>query len=86
MSDLTNCIKIFIFEPDNLPLAEFSAALNEISKIYENNNIPLMIYPSVYAEKNSISRSKVYNFWVLDVQNIGDAYYNHLQKLLRFSK
>lgn len=86
MSDLTNCIKIFIFEPDNLPLAEFSAALNEISKIYENNNIPLMIYPSVYAEKNSISRSKIYNFWVLDVQNIGDVYYNHLQKLLRFSK
>jgi hypothetical protein len=45
-----------------------------------------MIYPSVYAEKNSISRSKIYNFWVLDVQNIGDVYYNHLQKLLRFSK
>jgi hypothetical protein len=86
MSDLTNCIKIFILESDNLPLEEFFAALNEISGIYESNNIPLMIYPPDYAENNSLSKSKIYNFWVLDVQNIGDIYYNHLEKLLRFSK
>ncbi|MCK5471268.1 MAG: hypothetical protein KAI99_22245, partial [Cyclobacteriaceae bacterium] len=86
MSDLTNCITIFILEPNDLPLTEFSAALNEICGIYENNNIPIMIYPSIYAENNSISKSKIYNLWVLDVQNIGDIYYNHLAKLLRFSK
>ena len=86
LSDLTNCIKIFILEPKDLPLKEFSAALNEICGIYETNNIPIMIYPSIYAENNSISKSKTYNLWVLDVQNIGDIYYNHLEKLLRFSK
>jgi len=86
MSDLTNCIKIFILESDDLPLEEFFAALNEISGIYESNNIPLMIYPSIYAKNNSISNSKIYNLWVLDVQNIGDIYYEHLEKLLRFSK
>jgi hypothetical protein len=86
MSDLTNCIKIFILEPDSLPHEEFFAAIKEISGIYENNNIPLMIYPSIYAENNSLPKSKIYNFWVLDVQNIGDIYYSHLAKLLRFSK
>ena len=86
MSDLTNCIKIFILEPNKLPLEEFSAALNEICKVYERNNVPIMIYPSIYAENNSISKSKIYNFWVLDVQNIGDIYFEHLHKLLRFSK
>ncbi len=86
LSDLTNCIKIFILEPNDLPLKEFSAALNKICIIYENSNIPILIYPSVYAENNSISQSRIYNLWVLDVQNIGDIYYNHLEKLLRFSR
>ena len=86
MSDLTNCISIFILEPDNLPLEEFSAALNEICGIYEGNHIPIMVYPSIYTENNFISKSKTYNLWVLDVQNIGDIYFNHLEKLLRFSR
>ena len=86
MSDLTNCIKIFILEPNRLPLEKFSAALKEICGIYERDNIPIMIYPSIYADNNSITKSKIYNFWVLDVQNIGDLYFEHLEKLLRFSK
>jgi len=86
MSDLTNCIKIFILEPDSLPLEDFFAAIKEISEIYEGNDIPLMIYPSIYAENNSLPKSKIYNLWILDVQNIGDIYYSHLAKLLRFSK
>jgi hypothetical protein len=86
MSGLTNCISIFILEPDSLPLEEFSAALNEICGIYEGNQIPIMIYPPKYAENNFLSQSKTYNLWVLDVQNIGDIYFNHLEKLLRFSR
>ena len=85
MSDLTNCIKIFILDKDNLPLKEFHKALNEVSKLYENNNIPIMIYPSVYAEKNLIPKFKIYNLWILDVHNIGDVYFDHLKKLIRFS-
>ena len=86
MSNLTNCISIFILEPDSLPLEEFSAALNKICEIYENNHIPIMVYPPIYTENNFISKSKTYNFWVLDVQNIGDIYFNHLEKLLRISR
>ena len=86
MSGLTNCISIFILEPDSLPLEEFSAALNEICGIYEGNQIPIMIYPPKYAENNFLSKRKTYNLWVLDVQNIGDIYFNHLEKLLRFSR
>jgi hypothetical protein len=86
MSDLTNCIKIFILEPYNLPIEVFTTALNEICFFYESSNIPLMIYPATYASDNAISKSKIYNLWVLDVHNIGDTYFNHLEKLLRLSK
>ena len=83
MSDLTNCISIFILEPDNLPLEEFSAALNEICRIYESNHIPIMIYPSNWAENNFISKRKIYNLWVLDVQNIGDIYFQSFGEIVK---
>jgi hypothetical protein len=86
LSDLTNCIHIFILEPHSLPSDILHSALSEISSYYEHNNIPVLIYPSTYTDHNSISISKIYNFWVLDVQKIGDRYFTYLDKLLRLSK
>ncbi|MDX1776431.1 MAG: PilZ domain-containing protein [Desulfobulbales bacterium] len=86
LSDLTNCIHIFIIEPHKLPSDILHSALSEIATFYEHNNIPVLIYPSSYTDNNSISISKIYNFWVLDVHKIGDRYFTYLDKMLRLSK
>jgi len=86
LSDLTNCIHIFILEPHNLPSDMLHAALSKISSYYDHDNVPVLIFPSSYTDNNSISISKKYNFWVLDVHKIGDRYYNYIDRLIRISK
>jgi hypothetical protein len=94
LSDLMNCIHIFILEPHSLPSDVLHAALSELSSHYEYDNIPVLIFPSSYTDNNAISYTdnnaisinKIYNFWVLDVHKIGDRYFSYLDKLLRISK
>jgi hypothetical protein len=86
LSDLTNCIHIFILEPHNLPSDMLHASLSKIASLYDHDNIPVLIFPSSYTDNNSISINKKYNFWVLDVHRIGDRYYSYLDRLIRLSK
>ena len=86
LSDLMNCIHIFILEPHNLPNDTLHAALSEIASYYDHDNIPVLIFPSSYTDNNSISINKKYNFWVLDVHRIGDRYHSYLDRLIRLSK
>ncbi len=86
LSELTNCVHIFILEPHNLPNDTLHATLSEISKHYDHDNIPVLIFPSSYTDNNSITINKIYNFWVLDVHKIGDRYYSYLDRLIRLSK
>jgi hypothetical protein len=86
LSDLMNCIHIFILEPHNLPNATLHAALSRLAAYYEHDNIPVLIFPASYTDNNSISINKKYNFWVLDVHRIGDRYHSYLDRLIRLSK
>ena len=86
LSDLTNCIHVFILEPHNLPSDMLHGALSKIASYYDHDNIPVLIFPSSYTDNNSISINKKYNFWVLDVHKIGDRYYSYLDRLIRLSK
>ena len=86
LSDLSNCIHVFILEPNYLPNNILHSTLTEIASYYDHDNIPLLIFPNSYTDNNSISIKKIYNFWVLDVHKIGDRYFSYLDKLLRFSK
>jgi hypothetical protein len=86
LSDLTNCIHVFILEPHNLPSDMLHGALSKIASYYDHDNIPVLIFPSSYTDNNSISINKKYNFWVLDVHKIGDRYYSYLDRLIRLTK
>ena len=86
LSELMNCIHIFILEPHSLPSDILHAALSEAASYYDHDNIPVLIFPSSYTDNNSISINKKYNFWVLDVHRIGDRYHSYLDRLIRLSK
>ena len=84
MSDLTNCIQIFVLDPEDLSKDTLYLTLSLLSTKFEHNEIPVLLYPVSYAENLSILYEKLYNLWVLDVQHHTDHYFRCLKKMFRF--
>ena len=82
LSELTNCIHLFVLENYNLPNSIFDSSINELSKYYKHEKFPVLIFPLNYVTKNSIPSDKTYNYWVLNVDQHSDHYFDHLEKLL----
>ncbi len=82
MSDLTNCSKIIVLEPDDLPKQIFQLLLIELKHFFEEDEMPTLLYPLGYAEDKDISFEKIYNLWILNLQHT-DAYFRYLNRLLR---
>lgn len=66
LSDFLNGIKILVADREGLPWETLSAAVAELADGYELDKIPLLIYPSSYAEGKRIAADKRYNLWILD--------------------
>jgi hypothetical protein len=79
MSDLTNCIKVIVLDPDDFPKQILEQVLELLSKNFEEDT-PVLLYPLEYAKV--IDYEKVYNLWVLNLQNTDD-YFRYLNRLLR---
>jgi hypothetical protein len=84
LADLTNCIKVIVIDSDDLPKDVFNLMFSKLSPKFEQNEIPVLIYPVSYAEKQSIPYEKSYNLWTLDMQHT-DRYFKHLNRLFRGS-
>ncbi len=67
MSDLTNCIQVFVLEDDKLLENRVTSVLSELAKYYEQEEIPVLLYPDSYPEKHSIKFDKIYELTVLDL-------------------
>jgi len=85
MSELTNNIKVLVMEPDNLAKELLESSINEIAKIHYNNSAHVLLFPESYADRNSIIYEKRYSMWIYNIE-YSDAYFEFLNKLLRFSK
>ncbi|MBW2100513.1 MAG: hypothetical protein JRG68_07105 [Deltaproteobacteria bacterium] len=81
MSDLTNCINVFVLSSDNLSSDAFQSILSEISESMGEDEVPVLLYPAACAENLSISYDKLYNLWVLDMQHT-DHYFRCLESIL----
>ncbi|MFC1798578.1 PilZ domain-containing protein [Thermodesulfobacteriota bacterium] len=82
LSDLTNCIKLFVIDLNDLSYDILHQALSQISVNFEQDEIPVLLYPAAYAGSLSIPYEKAYELWVLNTQ-YGDSYYKYLNRLLR---
>ena len=58
LSDLTNCIHVFVLEPAILPREILLSALSHLSNFYEHDRISVLIFPKKYIEKQSIPINK----------------------------
>jgi len=85
MSNVTNCIHVIILDAENLPPSGLYAVLSQLSQYYEEEEIPVLLYPVAYADNNSLPYEKTYNLWVLNMAYT-DHYFSCLNRLLHRQK
>jgi hypothetical protein len=82
MSDLTNCIKVFVLDANGLSKDILYLTLSHLSTKFEQSEIPVLIYPVSFAETQSVPYEKLYQMWVLNTQ-YGDQYFRCLKGLFK---
>lgn len=85
MSNLTNCIHVIVLDSDNIPPNVLNSTLSKLSCYYEEDEIPILLYPVSYAEGQSIPYDKIYNLWVISTQYT-DHYLKYMKNLLEHPK
>ncbi|MDO8685107.1 MAG: hypothetical protein Q7J78_00380 [Clostridiales bacterium] len=83
LSDLTNCIHALVIDSDDLPKEIFYSCLSLLYRYYEQEEIPVLLYPVRYAADRSILYDKVYNLWVLSSQHLDSSikYIEYIENL-----
>jgi len=83
LSDITNCVKVFVTDSQEFSADIFQAAISKIAKITGKKNFPALIYPATFADERDIACDKSYNLWICSLQ-YSDAYFRYLKRLVRF--
>ena len=82
MSNLTNCIHVIIIDPANLSWDILSGFIAQLSLYYEDEETPLLIYPTTYLELQRITPEKIYNLWAFDCRYT-ERFLEYIKNLLR---
>ncbi|MBW2681313.1 MAG: hypothetical protein JRD01_11315 [Deltaproteobacteria bacterium] len=82
LADLTSTLQVIVVDSDGFTKEIFHLMVSELSAKFEQDDIPVLIYPVEYPENHSIPYEKQYNLWVLNTQ-YGDHYFRHLKGLLK---
>lgn len=81
MSDLTNCIHTIIVDEDDFPSGTLFMIYSLLSKYYDNEKIPVLIYPASFAERKQIACDKIYHLWILNMQYT-DGYFRSIDWMM----
>ena len=83
LSDITNCVKVFVTDSDEFKAEIFQAAISKIANKTDKKDFPTLIYPAAFADEKQIPYDKTYNLWICSLQ-YSDAYFRYLKRLVRF--
>ncbi|MBU5614056.1 PilZ domain-containing protein [Geomonas azotofigens] len=81
LSDLTNCIKVFVLDQEQFPKDILLIALSIITHKYQQNDIPVMVYPESYAEATNLSFERKYILWAFNAQTQTSNFIKYLGDL-----
>ncbi|MEA2101051.1 MAG: hypothetical protein U9P80_00550 [Thermodesulfobacteriota bacterium] len=79
LSDLVNCIKVFVLDRDNLPVEVMQSALASLGNVYDTQEIQVMFYPHEYPSEKGLDISREYYMWVVDAGH-ADTYVQYMKK------
>ena len=83
LSDLTNSTTVYILDSENLPYNVLRQSISILVKNLSMSDSPILLYPKEYLESQEIPFERIYNLWVLNMNNT-DHYFRYLTRLLRF--
>jgi hypothetical protein len=81
LSNLTNCVHVFVVDGEDLPADLLYRHLAALSPHYTEDQIPLLLYPLSYAEQQSIPCEKMYDLWAFDTKYAG-SFYDYMDRML----
>ncbi|MCF8038056.1 MAG: hypothetical protein K9K79_01955 [Desulfohalobiaceae bacterium] len=84
MSDLTNCIKLFIVDKHGLNRRIFWTMITALESRIKDSKMPLLVYPLDSLKEVGLDYDKLYSLWISDLEYLDDyfAYGNKLFKTL----
>ena len=83
LSDLINGIKIIIVKDEVLKADILLSAINKLSTLYQENHIPLLVYPANYLSGQGIRTEKNYQLWILKNNPYSDQYTEYMDNNFR---
>jgi hypothetical protein len=81
MSNLTNCLKIFILDPVGITKDILNLMLSMLCVKLKQDQIPVLIYPSTFAKTKNFPIEKEYNLFILNLQYL-DQYFEFANKTI----
>jgi hypothetical protein len=82
LSNLANCIHVIVMDGENISGHEIISSLSMLSRYCAHDEIPILLYPSSYAQSQYIPHEKIYDLWVLNVPHSGEYYLKHVDNLI----
>ncbi|MBJ6723389.1 PilZ domain-containing protein [Geomesophilobacter sediminis] len=80
LSELTDCVTLFVLEPLPEPVGDTVLAL--LSGTYREHRMPVLVYPHRYGAKLPLGQLKEYLLWILDLTH-ADLYLDFFSQLVR---
>ena len=84
MSNLTSCATVLVLD-ETLPRTVLEGAMSSVSARYERGDMPVLVYPVSYAERESLPSEKMYSLWVLNLHYL-DLYFKFCDALFHADK
>lgn len=85
MSDLTHCVNVFVLDGEELTKEILSMTLSILFIRFNQEQMPVLIYPKSYAEVQQIPFERTYALWVLSMLYT-DEWWEFSERLLRRMK
>jgi hypothetical protein len=80
MSNLMKCIHVFVIDREDLPFGQLISQLNRLSFLYEEQEIPILLFPSSYAANQSVGLKKVYNLLIFHI-SVGKQFLEFVERM-----
>ncbi len=84
LSGLLDSIKVFVVKPEEMRWDILLAAVARLSKSYEKEVVPVLLYPPDWVDETGIPSEKTYRLWILNVRH-ADRYMEYMDERFRIS-
>jgi hypothetical protein len=68
LSELLNCIKVVVVDPQSLPWTVLRAAMRKLAISYATEHVPALVFPVSYLTEQHVRTQKYYMMWIMNNQ------------------